>query len=86
MFGYMEVAENVYEGVTPYKITNYREYANLTSHDRKRKGGKYESPINPKKRRTRNPKKNDAGHLRDQSTGEKICFLHGPGHSTEEGN
>ena len=39
MFERMEVAEQVYAGGAPYKITNHRVEANRTSHGRKINGG-----------------------------------------------
>ena len=48
MFKRMEIAEQVYEGVTPSK-TPIRADSNRDSHGRKRNGGEAASPTNTKK-------------------------------------
>ena len=83
-FEHMDIAEQVYEGGTPSKITAHRADANRVSHSRKRKGGEAASPTNPEKGRAGKLKKNYAGHPSDRMTSDKTCVLHGPRHSTEE--
>ena len=78
----MELAEKFYKAVTSYKNINNRKYANHASHKRKRKVMESASPINPKKGCIINHKKKYADHPRNWSTGDKICLLHGTGHST----
>ena len=60
-FERMEIAEQVYEGVTPSKTTT-REEADCVSHGRRHKGGEAASPTNPKKGRTGKRKNNNTGH------------------------
>ena len=79
----MEKSEQIYEGVTPSKITT-RAYANHDIHGRKRKGGESASPTIPGKGHSGKRKKKYAGHQSDGPTGEKTCLVHGPKHSTAE--
>ena len=83
MLKHMEIAEQVYKGVTPSKTTT-RAYAKSSNRGRKCKGGEDAYPTNPRKGRAGKFKKNYAGHSSDQTTGDKICLVHFPRHSTEE--
>ena len=84
MFELMETVEQVYrEGGEPYKTTT-REDANCTSHFSKRKVGEAVLSTNPKNIRTSKHKKHYTGHPSNGPTGDKICLVHGPGHSTTE--
>ena len=57
MFECIEVSEQVYEWLTPSKITNHRAYANHASHGRKRKVDRADSSINSEKIHAGNIKK-----------------------------
>ena len=83
MFERMDIADQVYEGGTPYK-NNHRVEANRAIHERKHKLGRAAFPTNLEKGRTRKRKRKDAGHGSDGLTGSKTCLLHGPEHSLEE--
>ena len=84
MFEHMEIAETVYEGGTPSKITKLRTDVSRDNYGRKSKGGKAAFPTNPEKGCAGKRKKHYAGHPRYWSTVDKTCLVHGPGHSTEE--
>ena len=71
MFERMDIAEKVYEGVTPSKTTT-REESYHASHVRKCKGGEATSPTNPEKGCTGKRKKNHEVHSSDLMTGEII--------------
>ena len=83
MFERIDTAEKFYEGGKPSKTT-IREDTNCAILFSKRKGGEYASPTNPYKGCYCKCKTNHAGHLRDRTTGDKTCFVNGPGHSTKE--
>ena len=84
IFERTEVTEQVYKGVTHYKITTNRVDANHSIHDSKLKGEEFDSSTNPEKGLVGKRKKNYAGHLSDWPTSDKICVLHGPRQSIEE--
>ena len=84
MFKKMEVAGQVYEGLTTSK-TPTRAEANRDGHVRKLNGGEYASPTKPDKGCAGKSKTKNAGHPSDAPTRSKnICLLHGPGHTYEE--
>ena len=71
MFKRMEVAEQVYAGVTPFK-TSTRVESNCYGHVRKRKGGEADSPTNLEKGRAGKRKKKSAGRPRNVPTRAKM--------------
>ena len=84
VFERMEIAEQVYKGVTPSK-TPTRAEANRGGHTRKLKGGEATSPTNPEKGCTGKRKTKNAGNLSDAPTRDKMTRLrHGPIHTSEE--
>ena len=83
MFERMEISEQVYSGVTPYKKP-IKEDSNCASHVKKINRGEAASPTNPNKGRTVKRKTKNAGHASDCPNGGKKWLLHGPGHSMEE--
>ena len=80
----MEIAEQVYEGVTPAKISTHRADDNHASHGRKHKGGEANSPNNTGKGSAGKCKNNHVVHPSDRLTGDKTCVLNGSIHSMEE--
>ena len=80
----MEIAEQVYEGQTPYRKIP-RADANRDSHVRNRKGGESALPTNPEKgRAVKRKTKNAVSPIKKMTSVDKTCFLHVPGHSSEE--
>ena len=84
MFERMEIVEEIYEGGSPSKKTQWVE-AGRSSSGRKKMGVSSASPSNPKKGRAGKRKRNNAGRPSDDLTNVKnTCLLHGPGQSLEE--
>ena len=79
----MEIVERVYKGGTISKIINLAD-TNLSGYIRGKKGGDAASPYKPDKGHTGKHKKINEGNRYYQPTGNKICLLHGTGHSSEE--
>ena len=72
MFEFMEVVEQFYKVVTPYKTTNHRAYTNCDSHGIKLTGGEDTLLINPDKGHTRNFKKIYVEHPINHCTSENM--------------
>ena len=84
MFERMEMAEEIYEGVSPSK-NNQQAEADRSSSGRNKNGGASTSPSNTKQGRAGKRKISNAGHLGDEPTGaNNTCLLHILGHSSEE--
>ena len=71
MFKRMETSEAIYEGGAPPKNTQ-QEQSDRSRYGRKKKLGSSASPSNPEQVRSGKRRRNNAGHMSDDMTGERI--------------